>query len=1420
MAREITSKNIDGITDLVVVAPIKEGFIEAYENVTYATRLKLVAEALNRVRVAAREHERITPFSDVTERILTLLDFRVGIIDKDLFSLNLATADAASHSQARKMEMKSRRYLYLTATFDGAWEPYMRLIWQPLGSFLDLLFCNCDGYVTATDHSFAEYAQWVRDNQMDSAIFYATTGLTIRDQLYLSQFEKLQRGGAGDLALAEAVMPYPEDKAALTRQDNARKSVELGLEALTVLYKLADYYPPQWLTGTGGGLANPGEGQRLARVAHELLRGWDGLAEWLDGKTASRPNPPPQPSPIQQALWHGVRLVYEEPLYWYETGRAELARLDDARLATRAADPAFDPAEVQGGILDKQGSAETPVRLGALLLFTIRDTADARTFVKAIDGELDFGANDGAVRADGCYRTIGFTPEGLLRLGVDRRVVRRFPKEFQEGMAARSGLFGDMRENHPRNWILPERNGPALLNPTLAHVRFPRVDPSEIDFVIQIRSTNPDRAGLETEVRRLAGLAAAGASLEAVEWLESSYDATTGLSRDQFGFVDGISQPRPARPDLTPDPSAAHDRDGVALGEIVLGYGNSRGDARPGKFAGADADENAWRERDRDEADDLQTNGSFLVVRKIGQEADAFDQWAHTSSAEINSAHPDLRNAMTPDRLKALVIGREADGTPLIPAVSGPNDFDFSDDAKGHGCPLASHIRRANPRKTDVSPVASAANRAEFGRPTPRILRRGMRFNQVDSAGRAQRGLMFMAYNASIAEQYETIQRWLNGGNSTDIASAHNDPLTGVLPRDGAGVFRFVEQATGGPVVVRVALPAEQSGRHPFTPLHWGMYLFVPSKTGLQTLAAKTATYSILEEPLENVVGQAILDRLAALGEKEAGEEWKRLLEDFDTKDPAQRDLSPSMWATIRWQLGGAKNLNLAVPLHGPDWQNAPDYEHQNMILVAGRKQVRQVLADWQNFTVEEQLRRIEPNSGPIFVTQQPDNAYRNRHLQDAHLDYPSESTATNAILLGYDEHAGFDAGYAAGTDVLKRRKEGAERAAASVAAEAKANAEAAAAAAIAAGADPIAEHAKARAVSDAADEAARHPSFKVELRREYLLPALGGLCQRWYGLPDNNHMLAKGWSWDRIVKEAETVLDADGQTLTRTTAHCPGDFLSPSRNAFYPRPSKPVRAFAESHGTAILAAAKAFVAEHRAAGGPALGTVAQDMFAAIPNTEAGNAVLARNLIGTMVGAIPPMDGNLRGILLEWLGEKTLWRHQSALRTALAGKPAGSDFATVRSVLYRPVAQAMCKRPAPDLLYRTATGETTIRVSPSAPDAPREIKTKEGDLVVVSLVSASQRSLLPIHGNDGEGDVSIVFGGQRDRGRDPAAQGYKLEGGQAVPDADSSDQFPVHACPAQDMAMGAIMGIMAALLDAGTIQALPASLIVKISDWA
>lgn len=124
-------------------------------------------------------------------------------------------------------------------------------------------------------------------------------------------------------------------------------------------------------------------------------------------------------------------------------------------------------------------------------------------------------------------------------------------------------------------------------------------------------------------------------------------------------------------------------------------------------------------------------------------------------------------------------------------------------------------------------------------------------------------------------------------------------------------------------------------------------------------------------------------------------------------------------------------------------------------------------------------------------------------------------------------------------------------------------------------------------------------------------------------------------------------------------------------------------------------------------------------------------------------------------------------------------------------------------RPAPDLLYRTAQRAATIKVDPKTPACPHrhDIQVREGDMVVVSQVSASQRSLFDPDMPDG--DVSIVFGGKR----------------HAADQVDSAAPWPVHACPAQNMAFGAIMGIMAALLDAGTIQAMPAALIVRLSEW-
>lgn len=1362
--KDITSRSIDGITDLVVIAPIKDGFIDAFETMTYASRLDLVAGALNKMRISVREFERVVPFSDVTERILNLLDFRVGVIDQNLFGFDREPNET--------MRLTPRRYLYLTATFEGGFEPYMRQIWRPLGPFLDLLFCNCDGYITATEHGFEEYIQWVRDHQMDSAIFYSTTGLSVRDQKYMSTLERADRRGASDAERAGLTMPHPEDEALATRRLHQRKTTELAFEALNVLHKLADLYPPEWMTGPVGGPAALKEGHRLLRVTRDILLGFDPLLAGLEAAAAANPAGPE------------ARLLkaYAVPLGWYRTGRTHVEALDAA--ATLRPDPAFVRSEVQAGILKPHGRRHTPVHHGALMLLTVRDADKARGFIRELiaRGVLRF---EGDAPADpaGLVGNIAFTPHGLLEMGMYRDTLERFPTEFREGLAQRSGLVGDMRENHPRNWSLPERNGPVLMGLVPDDAGLPQVALEEIDIALQLRGIGTTDEAFRKAALALVRGASGAVSLESVEWLHARYD-DDGRFLDHFGFVDGISQPRPRVPD-TPDDGLP--RDQVALGEVLAGYGNDRGDGRPDLFHDLDsperpADSNtAWRNRYRSWALRFQANGSYLVVRKIGENVGAFDMWLDTHKAAVASA-TGLSEADARARLKAAVMGRDEAGKPLVPTVSDHlNDFDYRGDGKGLGCPLSAHVRRANPRRNESGLAAPVEVRRELDRPTPRLLRRGMLFG---AEADAPRGLMFMAYAASIAEQYETIQRWLNGGNPTDVASANNDALTGVRPRDGEGAFRFLAERAGAtgecePVAISLPLPppdqppgpASEQGRHPFTPLYWGLYLFAPARAALAMMTEEwRGGYHPIEQMREDAIGKTQIRRLREIADPaiRAGE-WKRLLEDVLTKDPAERDISPHVWAAIRDDAGGVIDLEggVAKSNEGFDWSN-PDWAEQRVMIAAGERQVMKVLADWDKFTSEEQLRRIIPNAGPIYVTQQPDDRYialSGTHTYQApdgttvtqELNYHTESAATNTALLAYPQTDAFRAGYLAGRSVLDQRKAGAT--------------------------------------------ALGRTSFKLEMRREYFQPALAAIWKLWYGLPDEQALYSGSWSWKRIV---ETVVD---QALERDEALCPGDFMAPSRGSVFPRPNPSIRGFAQMHGSAILKAGRMFVARHRADPSLPRTPLIERLFDSTPDDE----VLARNIIGTMIGAIPPMEANLRNVILEWLQSERLWRHQAALVQALGGQDADKAAEAALACLAVPVAQAMCLRPAPDMLFRTAKCPATIPRYSTSPMP--DLEANEGDLVIVSLVSASQRALIRDH--SGASGIDVIFGGRREYG----AQGYIIRDGAVLPDPAASDYAPAHACPAQAMAMGGMKGILAALLEAGRIQALPASLILRISDW-
>ncbi|HEX4846604.1 MAG TPA: hypothetical protein VFV30_00545, partial [Novosphingobium sp.] len=327
MGREVKSKILDGINDLVIMAPIREGFIDAYEPVTYATRLRIICEALNDIRAAAREYEKDVPFADASERILSLLDFKAGIIDNDLLQLQPG------------MGLSARRYFYLIATFDGVWEPYMRLIWNPLGSLLDLLFANCDGYVFACDNSFEDYINWVRSAQVDSAVFFTTTGVTVADQLYLRNLEKLHRESepaAGDLAITRMAVRNPGDVAGEWREaslGNTFAAHRLALEALGVFYRLADYYPPlpaEVLDHIGD--VYRADGYLLQRAMHRILDGW-------------------RHESLQPLLADGGILARFRPLVeWFASGPIHP---DFASQQRPVAEPVLDHSQIQRGILSE-----------------------------------------------------------------------------------------------------------------------------------------------------------------------------------------------------------------------------------------------------------------------------------------------------------------------------------------------------------------------------------------------------------------------------------------------------------------------------------------------------------------------------------------------------------------------------------------------------------------------------------------------------------------------------------------------------------------------------------------------------------------------------------------------------------------------------------------------------------------------------------------------------------------------------------------------------------------------------------------------------------------------------------------------------------------------------------------------------------
>ncbi len=425
-------------------------------------------------------------------------------------------------------------------------------------------------------------------------------------------------------------------------------------------------------------------------------------------------------------------------------------------------------------------------------LYHLPAGSDGRGFLAGLVDDVTSAADRDASVAT----QVALTATGLAGLGMPSVIIDAFSDEFLAGMtgAGRSRFLGDT----PQSW------------------QWGRDDQASVDLLVITFAANGD---FLTSVTHTLDEQAAAAGVVLLDARETHGSSET----EPFGFRDGISQPYVPELASSADDTSARP---VALGEFVLGHPNAYGlltqrpvlDPRldpqgllPVLPAGVDRGQPAG-------GADLGRNGTYLVLRTLAQDVDAFDAYVTRTAEELG---------LEPELLAAKMVGRWRGGASLVqspdadrPELATANDFGYHhEDVRGLRCPIGAHVRRANPRDSLDPRPGSDASLAVTDR--HRLLRRGRVF-----AEDGRHGLQFVALNANLGRQFEFVQHsWLNdpkfAGLSTDV-----DPL--VTPRTRDGVFTI----PGEPFRTRVCELPE------FVTTLGGAYFFLPGRRALHYLAA------------------------------------------------------------------------------------------------------------------------------------------------------------------------------------------------------------------------------------------------------------------------------------------------------------------------------------------------------------------------------------------------------------------------------------------------------------------------------------------------------------------------------------------------------------------------------------------------------
>jgi Dyp-type peroxidase family len=234
-------------------------------------------------------------------------------------------------------------------------------------------------------------------------------------------------------------------------------------------------------------------------------------------------------------------------------------------------------------------------------------------------------------------------------------------------------------------------------------------------------------------------------------------------------------------------------------------------------------------------APDPATNfGSYFIFRKLEQNVQRFKQAEEDLADELGLTGEDR------ERAGAMIVGRFEDGTPVVVQSEGGahspvmNDFDYDSDPAGAKCPFHGHIRKSNPRGSGgVEAIADERKHL--------MARRGQTYGrrlddptaELDPSQRPTGGvgLLFMAFNAELAQQFEFTQAsWANSAAFPQVpdgaAAPGLDPIIGQGPRTEA---TYPVEWGGTDIVAAHALPQSVQ-------MKGGDYFFMPSLAFLRSL--------------------------------------------------------------------------------------------------------------------------------------------------------------------------------------------------------------------------------------------------------------------------------------------------------------------------------------------------------------------------------------------------------------------------------------------------------------------------------------------------------------------------------------------------------------------------------------------------------